>query len=366
MERRTFIKTTSIFSIAQLFSLYKLFAKHIDNEDAKIWMELVDYARWTPSPHNIQPWKLKIISKTEADLLYDPSRLLIHTDPSSCFTIVGLSMFIESLNIAANAIGYELVTEHEQEERLDYETKEMKRFAKLKLIEKKVAITIDRELIKQRKTSRLHYNGKAIDSETITSLIQLSQQYNQTLVHTAENEMVDFCLQLNRETLFYDLDDDKSREELSKWIRTTDKEAAIKKDGLWNRCMRFPGRIMHNFFFHHQRFHAKWKRKILGKVYLHSMKGTANVAWISSKFENRSDWVNAGKMLQNLWLTMAKYNIYMHPFGSVITNPNAYKKFIDKINYNVNGEKIWLLLRLGYSDDPPRSYRLESKDIFVS
>ena len=46
------------------------------------WAELVDYARWSPSPHNVQPWKLRVLSDTEARLYYDPARLLRHTDPT--------------------------------------------------------------------------------------------------------------------------------------------------------------------------------------------------------------------------------------------------------------------------------------------
>lgn len=367
MQRRTFIKAASIFSITQLFSFRKLFGQSLlDDENTNLWGELLDYARWTASPHNVQPWRLKIISPIEAELLYDPNRLLIYTDPTSCFTIVGLSMFIESLNIAANTIGYAVIAEHEKEERLDYTTKENKLFAKLTLIEKNTINVLDRELIKQRKTSRLHYNREIIDKEIINELEKTAQQYGYFFVHSADEDMIDFCLQLNKETLFYDLDDDLSRQELSKWIRTTDKEAEEKKDGLWYKCMRFPGRLMHNFFFCHQRFRAKWKRKILGKVYIRSMKGTANVAWLNGHFSNREDWVHVGKMLQQLWITMTKYNVYMHPFGSVITNPIAYKKFIDKINYNKNDEKLFLLFRLGYSDEPPRSCRLEVKDILIS
>src|SRR6476469_3446571 len=63
------------------------------------WTELLDYARWTPSPHNVQPWKLLVLTDTDARLYYEPARLLPHGDLTSCFTIIGLGMFIESLRI---------------------------------------------------------------------------------------------------------------------------------------------------------------------------------------------------------------------------------------------------------------------------
>src|ERR1051326_2461914 len=69
------------------------------------WEELLEYARWTASPHNIQPWKLRIRSATAADLLYVPSRLLPDTDPTGFFTMVGFGSFLASLEVAAAPLG---------------------------------------------------------------------------------------------------------------------------------------------------------------------------------------------------------------------------------------------------------------------
>src|SRR5262249_37441093 len=125
------------------------------------------------------------------------------------------------------------------------------------------------------------------------------------------------------------------------------------------------GKLMHNFFFHHERFRAKWKRSILSKVYLKSMKGTQHVVWISGKFGERKDWLSAGGMLQEVWLEMTKHNVCLHPFGSVITNPIAYNKFLEKIKHDPATGEVWLLMRIGYSKEPPRSFRLTTNDILI-
>lgn len=366
MRRVSFIKSSAIILTGILSSSLKIFGRKIGlNDDQKIWSELIDYARWSPSPHNVQPWKLKVISKNEADLFYDPLRLLIYTDPTSGFTIAGMSMFIECLNIAANSFGYKVIARHEPEQRLDYSTKNMKLFAKLTLIENDVKEFPDRELIKQRKTSRLHYDGKILKADVVKSLASVASEYGFYFNYSSDPEIIDYIMKLNEETLFYDIDDEKSRTELSKLIRTTHKEAEEKKDGLWSKCMRFPGWLMHDFFFHHQRFDSKWKRKILSSVYLKSMTGTANVCWISGNFKTRTDWVNAGTMFQRFWIEMTKYNVYLHPFGSVITNPSAHEKFRLKINHDDSKGDLWILARMGYSHKPPRSFRLETKDILL-
>ncbi|MEP7234276.1 MAG: hypothetical protein ABI778_03170 [Ignavibacteriota bacterium] len=332
-----------------------------------IWESLIEIARWSPSPHNIQPWRVRILSDRRAELYYDHRRLLPDTDPTSCFTILGLGMFIECMNIAAAEHGFAVHPEHESEPRLDQSAKVPKLFATLSLVEIENGTTIyDPALILKRKTSRLPYDGKSVADDVLQSLSRLSASAGHSFEYTSEAGTVDFIIDLNRETLFLDLDDDIGRKELSKWIRVSPQEAARKRDGLWSKCMRFPGWLMNNFFFHHERFRNPLLRRILGKVYSRSMRGSSTVAWLTGKFEDRIDWLRAGILLQRLWLEMTKHDVYLHPFGSVVTNKIAHKKFIEQMKIDESDQKLWLLMRLGYSKEPPRSYRLSTQEILLS
>jgi hypothetical protein len=62
---------------------------------------------------------------------------------------------------------------------------------------------------------------------------------------------------------------------------------------------------------------------------------------------------------------MQDLNLYLHPFGSVITNPNAHDRLREKFKLNEEKEMVWLLLRVGYSEEPPRSLRLDVDDILI-
>src|SRR5512133_941374 len=114
--------------------------EHVDR-----WRRLLDYARWAPSPHNIQPWRLQPLSQTEAKLLYVPDRLLPDTDPSSAFTISGLGIFVEHLAIAARAEGLDLDVEL-LATTLDAEADGAQSFARLHLAERPVEEPLPREL----------------------------------------------------------------------------------------------------------------------------------------------------------------------------------------------------------------------------
>ena len=371
MKRREFLGKVALGTGFTLLGARRLGAHAGPRAPASVaararWTELLDYARWAPSPHNIQPWKVQVISETEARLCYDPARLLRHTDPTSCFTIVGLGMFIECLRIAAAPLGYGLEVAHAPEPQLNYAATAVQLFAELRLVPLTGAPPADRELLRQRRTSRLPYDGRPVAPAVQQALGALAAAHGHRLTFAADPATVHFVLDLNRQTLFADLDDAATRQELGGWIRTTDEQAQARKDGLWSRCMGFSGRLMHNFFFHSERFRSAWKRAVLGKVYRHSMHGTASVAWLQGPFATRADWVRAGCLMQQLWLEMTRHGVYLHPFGSVVTNPAAHRQFLDHLGARPAAPPLWLLVRLGYSTEPPRSLRLDLTDILIS
>jgi hypothetical protein len=106
-------------------------------------------------------------------------------------------------------------------------------------------------------------------------------------------------------------------------------------------------------------------KQIIQAYYFSSMKGTTTIAWLKGPFKTPHDWIQAGHMLCKLWLTMTKYNIYLHPFGSIITNHKAHQQLVEKINAHEGEKELWLIMRLGYSNEPPRSQRLEVNDIIM-
>lgn len=334
-----------------------------DRDPDGVWREGAAYARWTPSPHNVQPWRLRILSSTTGELYYDPTRLLPKTDPTSAFTIIGLSMFVEYLSIAVRPRGYEVIADYVAKP-LDYAATKPTLFAQLTLRPCTDA-AVDRLLVLERKTSRLPYDGNPIETVALGALAAIADRHGHRMESSSDHTMVDWTLDLNRFTLFSDLDDPEARGELRKWIRPSDEEAAKKKDGLWSECMRFPGWLFQSFFDSHQKYMGGWRRALTGKLLIHGMRGTRTVAWWSGPFDTAEDWIRCGRVLGQSWLELAGRGIQMHPFGSVITNPSAYAKFVEKIGPAPRPGRAWLLVRLGRSDLAPRSYRLEEPAIFL-
>jgi hypothetical protein len=81
----------------------------------KTWHEILETAIHAPSPHNVQPWRIKIIDQNNAELFIDSTRTLPKEDMTGSFIILTMGMFIEALKILAAARGFNLSYELFQE-----------------------------------------------------------------------------------------------------------------------------------------------------------------------------------------------------------------------------------------------------------
>jgi hypothetical protein len=75
--------------------------------------------------------------------------------------------------------------------------------------------------------------------------------------------------------------------------------------------------------------------------------------------------LNCGKMLARNWLFITSQGAYIQPFGSLITNPKAYKTINEKFTQPSENRSIWMIFRIGYSNEPTRSFRLSTEDIII-
>lgn len=61
-----------------------------------LWTDLLSTAVHAPSPHNVQPWRVRILDENEADLFIDSNRTLPREDLTGSFIILTMGMFIEA------------------------------------------------------------------------------------------------------------------------------------------------------------------------------------------------------------------------------------------------------------------------------
>ncbi len=361
--RRTFVKqiTTGVFTGILLQPFSRLFAAEVNDSDYPDWKNLVEQARWCPSLHNLQPHQIKIISANEAELYYDPSRLLPTGDPESIFATVALGVFIEHLSIAASSHGMWVRTS-EVFDPLSVQSTGPTLFAKLKILPQTRKEEINPALFQKRMTSREHYNGQPLSEATLEKIKKEANRLKHDFNSSSEEEFIQLMIDLNHQTLLEDLQSEADRKELNALFRYSAKEAETKKDGLWARCMGLSESVMKSVF----QLNKKSSEKKLLKQYKASFGGTCTLCWFAGKFDNTGDWLNAGHMLARTWLKLTEDGAYIQPIVSLITNKTANAKINEKIGSEDNTKKTWFIFRAGYSKEPTRSYRLDSDQIIIS
>lgn len=367
-SRKTFISHVSKLAFLGLafYPFRKLFAQFKSVQELPSWKQLIEVARWCPSVHNLQPHKVKIISEREAELYIDSTRLLPIGDPQSIFATVAMGVFIEHLSIAASAYGMQ-VNVTKVFNPISIHADPLSLFATVSLGDSTAIETLSADLILKRKTSRGHYNGKALDAKVLNKIKQEAKGFGHEFFSSNSKELVQDIIKQNRETLFEDLASKENCEELNHLFRYSEAEAKLKKDGLWARCMGFPGSLMRSVFQHPKRWHQGLRGMMLAKHYESSFKGTATIGWFAGKFDHSMDWLNAGRMLARNWLIITQEKAYIQPFGSLITNKKAYQILQSKLTPTEDqSKKIWLLFRVGYSKEPTRSYRLTTDEIIIN
>ncbi len=364
-KRRLFLKqiTFGTFFIS-LFAPLKSIMGFSKNTHPS-WMQLLEIAKWCPTVHNLQPQKIKIVSKETALLYYDPTRLLPEGDPNSVFATVAMGIFIEHLSIAASCFNYK-VDITQVFDNISIHKKNNTVFAKLQLSKRRNKEEIDSKLIKKRRTSRIKYDGTPISKSLVATIKNECEKFNNEFFYSSEKKLISIIKKINQEALFEDLDNDALREELNHLFRYNKKDAELKQDGLWAKCMGFAGALLKSVFQNHKKWEKGIRKHFLKETYISSFKGTASIGWFGGQFKNTDDYLNCGKMMARCWLLITKKGAYIQPFGSLVTNPKANKKINRAFTQPSTGKDIWMVFRVGYSKLPARSYRLETKDYLIN
>ncbi|MES2971324.1 MAG: hypothetical protein V4702_03325 [Patescibacteria group bacterium] len=339
-------------------------------EEQNIWRRIAEYVRHTPSPHNTQPYRLHVISDTSAEIVFLPSRGLFIADPEGRFTWLTAGIFAELVSIVAHSLGYEIVTDWDFSPMYpngDTTTEQV--IAKLELQKHDSVLNdLNPTLILNRHTSRLPYDGNIIPTELISKLHAEAERYGHRFMTSTKPKDIEWVKELNKNSLFYDLENIGIREELKHWLRYSKKEAVDKKDGLSAECLGMPGRLLHSFFYHHKIWAMPGLKQIVERIYMSTMKGIGTIGWLQGPYATRADWVKSGELMIRLWLILTEAGVYWHPYGSVITNDKSRADMLRHMGLHEEADgknMIWLLLRMGYSKEPPHSERLALEEIIL-
>jgi len=309
------------------------------------------------------------LSESEADLLLDSQRTLPKEDPSGSFIILTMGIFIEALRLLAANLGWRL--EHSMYHELAWYAREMLKtqehtffpFARMSLRrDESVLSAFDPALILKRRTSRISLRPDLVPDSTVQQFKSLAHKWNQRYEQTSDPVLIERILEKNTEAVFADLNNRDYHDEIVQWFRFTAASAEATRDGLDYRCMntsrstywltaRFPGLLQ-----------LPLARSLLARKYRSQLGVIPTMGMLAGDFWDSDSAFQAGGFLMQFWLETAKHDLYIHPFGNLVTNQAASAW----LRQATGLDNIWLVFKIGYSSEPPKSYRRSVEEILVA
>jgi nitroreductase len=318
---------------------------------------ILDLARWYPSPHNSQP--IVVHRRDDGlDLYYDLDRGLPAEPYGVPFGFVCAGTFLETFTVAAHSLGYE-VTESLRYDDMDFGGSDrLHPLGSLTLAGRGRPVPdLDAELILRRRTSRLPYTDRPVAPDALHAATAEAERWGHRLRTSGDRDVVRAVVALNQLTLFRDLESDAVREEIASWLRYSRSEAERSGDGLAAETLHLPGPLLRFFVRHHRWWSLPLVGRVVRSIYLRTLRGVPQVAWISGPFTGNAEYLRAGRLFLRVWLLLTQHGVVLHPFGSVITNPRSHAELCRLVGVDEAGGMTWMLFRLGYSGTPPRSAR---------
>jgi|GEM_PF-545180 len=358
-------------------------ASPVSSHTMSVWKTLLETAVHAPSPHNVQPWRVQILSDApdafsltaslQADLLIEKRRTLPKEDPTGSFIILTMGIFIEALKIlAANKsmeLEYELCQPPSQftPQHIARASGELLPFARLTLKrnpqtgQSAVHPYYAEELFFTRRTSRISLLPKPLPPDDAEGLSRLAQEWGQRYHQVTKPELIEEILAHNIDALFDDLNAPDYHDEIVEWFRFTDRTSQQTRDGLDYRCMN----SSRTSFWLAARLSGllqlRLTRPLFRKTYRRQLGIVPTIGMLAGPFWEPANAFNSGRFLMHFWLEVARRDLYLHPYGNLVTNKPAAEWCRDATSVS----DIWLIFKIGFSAAPPKSYRRSVEEVLL-
>ena len=333
-----------------------------------VWKQLLETAVYAPSPHNVQPWRLRILSENTADLLIEKRRTLPKEDPTGSFIILSMGLFIEALTIVAANNSLKLDFHLSQPasrftpEQIAKTEGELLPFARLSLGQQITKTSnFDNALFRTRRTSRVSFSSQPVPNEAVEALSKLAREWGQTYEQVTAPETIEQILKRNIEAVFEDLNVPAYHDEIVEWFRFTARSSRQTRDGLDYRCMNSSRLSFWLAARVPQLLQLPLTGALLKKIYRTQLGHVPTIGMLAGPFWEPESAFETGRFLMRFWLELAKHDLYIHPYGNLVTNKAAAAWCLEVHRV----PHVWLVFRIGFSKVPPRSYRRTVEEVLV-
>jgi len=320
------------------------------------WHSILELARHAPSPHNAQPWRVRVLDEARAEVFVEGARTLPEEELTGPSLVLTLGLFVESMRLVAAQQGYRLddelaaANDSYEAKSLDARDEEHLLFARLSLHPSALPAPYASELFLARRTSRLPFAVDAIGLEEARTLTEIASSWGYRYTQSSDPKRIERRLEASELALLRRFGQPGCREEVRRWIRFSERAARTRGDGLDARCL---GRQPFALFAEY-RWNRAWGRK-------QEAPHTATMGCLAGPFGACKEWYRAGQFLMHFWLECTRLGLFIQPLAPLVNDAEAAKR--GELDWRVPG--IWLEFRIGRSSEPAKSYRRTVEELLL-
>lgn len=313
--------------------------------------KFIGYGILAPSGHNTQPWKFKV-TQNEIQIHPDFHRSLPIADGDNHALYISLGCAAENIILAAENAGYRT------------DLKIVKDITGIEFISITLS-PIDKkkedelfQYIQERQVTRNAYTHEKVSSEDLKILFDSAKipgvEVRSFIAQNEIRELEHFIIEGSN----HQFRNSDFTNELVSWIRFSKKEIEHKRDGIWHASMGFPktGRLLGSLIMKKLVSSAseakRWKKLV---------KASAGFILFIAEENDVKHWVNMGRAFQRFGLTACKLGIHHAHVNMPCEEVEVRRKMTKSLNLGT-GHPL-LLIRFGYSEKMPYSYRRPLEDV---
>ena len=322
--------------------------KNMQNRD---FLEMIEAATKAPSGHNTQPWLFRL-NEDSIDVIPNMEYRLPIVDRSNRELFMSIGAAIENLCIKASQKGYSASVTID----------ELTKISTINLIKTELQKDTLVDQIVKRQTNRKIYNSKVISSDVVNTLnnIHTNADVNRYIVPKEDPffEIMKRYVSLGNEL---QLNDEKFRDELLRYIRLNKQEVKDNPTGLSYKVMGAPSLpiwiskpIIKSFLKPHKQNKSDMKK----------IDSSSHLVLFTTKNNTLNEWIDLGRDLQRFLLTTTSLgiaNAYMNQPLEI----NELAAQIRRKYPEIRDEYPTLLLRIGYAKSAPFSPRKDINDVIL-
>lgn len=314
--------------------------------------QIIKYAAKAPSGHNTQPWKFKIEDNSIA-ILPDFTRALPVVDSDNHALYISLGCALENLLIAAHHFGFNTQTTIHNGNKFSF-------------IQINLAVAETKrhhalfDCITKRQVTRNQYSKDKIQDDKLNALFGDIAEKGVRIKKFVEKKEIEQLIPFIIEGSNRQFKNKQFKKELVSWIRFNKKAVQQTGDGLWASSMGFPniprwfGYFVMMFLTSAQSEAKRWKKLI---------EQSAGFALFSVEKNDAKHWIKLGQTFQRFRLKATQLNI-CHSHANMPCEEEAVRKKLVN-HFGLTGQTLLLLVRFGYSELLPYSYRRNLHDILI-